>query len=658
MADEKILPRDLVENPEPPTQSLAILDDGTNVFATSIDDIGNRIGAVRSVQAGLGISVDNTDPLNPIVTATEGGGDMFEAIYDPQGISNDAFARENHTGQIPGSVLEDGSLTFSKLASDVTDKLEYLEFRDVSTLLSNTTLEYGTGAGQVQEGNIIRTREEGFSFAVGASNLTEFSASNPAGFHVEMGVGVKLFVIPDAGGYCWDAFGARGDWTSGLSGTDNASALKRAMEVAFAHCSRSYGLAGAYLTSPFVVETPTSSAIPYADPEQHSLGGVPNTVDMRRRGCATKIIFNVSRNDTTGKVGITFESKKQFITDIMFACYDMLPGRTSTGDFIGIRGDGIGLSMERCSFYRMPVGHEAIDLGYAHIEDVLYWECDVGIRHTLGVWPAGTTCRFNRVMGFVCDVVIDATDLAHSQFERMILEYNRIGVLGFGVRCTFNYNYGELNVEYSAFSDKSGPTLFSNCTSYGAGDSWVGTGTTVGFGNNELGSTQTDWNRIATRQVEFYDYQGNPLRKIAARGGAQLIQEYGLDNVEFGAIAKIKSSRTNAQKQDQIFTFYVKGTDVLGLPDGWTATRFSTGLWGFNWSGGSAGNQVASYAPGIFVTPMHTSGGSSTTKYTAYVYPRDVGGNWSAFNTMVGFTLQIETGGEAADGACSIVVIG
>lgn len=203
MADEKILPRDLVENPEPPTQSLAILDDGTNVFATSIEDIGNRIGAVRSVQAGLGISVDNTDPLNPVVTATEGGGDMFEAIYDPQGISNDAFARENHTGfqaisTITGlqealdEPIPDGAVTLAK--TDGT--FATITARDVPELLSGViagkTLSYAEGPGNivVVPGQIVRTAREGFVYAVAASTATGNRIVETAG-------GVRLTVFYD-----------------------------------------------------------------------------------------------------------------------------------------------------------------------------------------------------------------------------------------------------------------------------------------------------------------------------------------------------------------------------------------------------------------------------------------------------------------------------
>lgn len=68
-------------------------------------------GIMTSVVAGPGISVDNTDPANPIVSATGGGGsgDMQASVYDPQGIAGDAFDREKHTGLMPISALEDGN---------------------------------------------------------------------------------------------------------------------------------------------------------------------------------------------------------------------------------------------------------------------------------------------------------------------------------------------------------------------------------------------------------------------------------------------------------------------------------------------------------------------------------------------------------------------
>jgi len=59
----------------------------------------NGTGTVDSIVAGAGISVDSTDPANPIVSATGSGtGDMSAETYDPQNIADDAFDRANHTG--------------------------------------------------------------------------------------------------------------------------------------------------------------------------------------------------------------------------------------------------------------------------------------------------------------------------------------------------------------------------------------------------------------------------------------------------------------------------------------------------------------------------------------------------------------------------------
>lgn len=72
-------------------------------------------------------------------------------------------------------------------ADDAAAFAGYRDFADVATLLANTSLEYGTGAGQVQAGDILRTRKEGFSYEVIASDATDA--------HVETAGGVKLNYI-------------------------------------------------------------------------------------------------------------------------------------------------------------------------------------------------------------------------------------------------------------------------------------------------------------------------------------------------------------------------------------------------------------------------------------------------------------------------------
>jgi len=89
---------------------------GANVTVDSTDPAnpivsasgGGGSGTVETIVAGTGISVDSTDPANPIVTATGGGtGDMLAATYDPQAIADDAFARSNHTGTQTASTISD-----------------------------------------------------------------------------------------------------------------------------------------------------------------------------------------------------------------------------------------------------------------------------------------------------------------------------------------------------------------------------------------------------------------------------------------------------------------------------------------------------------------------------------------------------------------------
>lgn len=71
---------------------------------------GKADTALQSVVAGAGISVNVTDPLNPVISATGGGsGDMIAATYDPQAIAGDAFARANHTGTQAASTISDFS---------------------------------------------------------------------------------------------------------------------------------------------------------------------------------------------------------------------------------------------------------------------------------------------------------------------------------------------------------------------------------------------------------------------------------------------------------------------------------------------------------------------------------------------------------------------
>lgn len=87
-------------------------------------------------------------------------------------------------------------------ADDAAAFAGFRDFADVATLFANTTLQYGTGAGQVQEGDVVRTRKEGFSYQVLSSGATDF--------HREVGQGVKINYLPNHGIIDVQAFGALG----------------------------------------------------------------------------------------------------------------------------------------------------------------------------------------------------------------------------------------------------------------------------------------------------------------------------------------------------------------------------------------------------------------------------------------------------------------
>ena len=83
------------------------------------------------------------------------------------------------------------------------------DFRDVEAL-ANATLTYGPGSGQVQSGDIVRTRAEGFSYRVAASTATDH--------HITAG-SVKLYVTPLWGGqsggiHMPEAWNYKGDGSS------------------------------------------------------------------------------------------------------------------------------------------------------------------------------------------------------------------------------------------------------------------------------------------------------------------------------------------------------------------------------------------------------------------------------------------------------------
>lgn len=74
-------------------------------------------GLMTSVVAGTGISIDNTDPANPVISATGGGGGGSGDVVGPAGAVNDRFASFDGT---TGKLIQDSgysAASFATLAS-------------------------------------------------------------------------------------------------------------------------------------------------------------------------------------------------------------------------------------------------------------------------------------------------------------------------------------------------------------------------------------------------------------------------------------------------------------------------------------------------------------------------------------------------------------
>jgi hypothetical protein len=99
-------------------------------------------------------------------------------------------------------------------ADEAANSAGFRDFKDVATLLANTSLAYGGGASQVAAGDIIRTRRRGYSYIVAASGASDQDVTTAGG--------VKLYVLPGANGFDIRAFGAKGDGVT----NDTAPILK------------------------------------------------------------------------------------------------------------------------------------------------------------------------------------------------------------------------------------------------------------------------------------------------------------------------------------------------------------------------------------------------------------------------------------------------
>jgi len=132
------------------------------------------VGVPEELTADLADIIDQIPAITPsLVTQAVAARDAAEGFSDAAG------------GSVALAAAEAASAAVS--AEEAAASAGFRDFADVTTLLANTSLAYGTGAAQVEAGDIVRTRAEGFAYEVAASAATDQ--------HVTTAGGVKLYRV-------------------------------------------------------------------------------------------------------------------------------------------------------------------------------------------------------------------------------------------------------------------------------------------------------------------------------------------------------------------------------------------------------------------------------------------------------------------------------
>lgn len=179
-------------------------------------------GVVQTIVAGTGISVDSTDPANPVVTATGGGGGSGDVV-GPASATDNAIARfDSTTGKLlqnSTTTLDDnGSIQFPTNASLVFG-LDPSGTRTLSVNSLSGTLSYDDDVSIT--GNIaVSGTVDGRDIATDGTKLDRFAT--PVG-----ATDGYVLTSDGANGTAWEPAsggGGSGDVTGPASSTDNAVA--------------------------------------------------------------------------------------------------------------------------------------------------------------------------------------------------------------------------------------------------------------------------------------------------------------------------------------------------------------------------------------------------------------------------------------------------
>ena len=496
----------------------------------------------------------------------------------------------------------------------------------------------------------------------GGNSYTVVSASNYAlirnqqtsvlGF-LDFSLNNGLIALADTRNLSLYQFGGKADYTGSAPwGTDNTPAIESALTFAVeTGCSldfSTYNDGGFYQASPIDLSavTPSNAALFLTIKGDKSRTDNPSWImnDVADVGV-----------DLPNKLGITLER---------IALTTNGNGKTSATGKVGIRAATNATSFRFTHNYVSVSEFSGAGFEYHDclVSDVVGGNIvnnKVGYKFDLTFFAglASTTINWRGTYVINNDVGIDGYKVSESLFQGVVFENNRVGMVNVsGIKNTFIGCYGENNAEY-AYVDLSGASAaFINCFNKTAGDNFVCTGDTGGYGFDRVGSGYYDDRKTVTQKISFYDRSGNDAEGISCQnstGEMQLLDSSG------NKLGKIPTTRTNGipagDTRREQFSFMLYDGALVGnqyLPSGWSASKNSTGSYDVLFD--------AAIRPPFFQVSASPLSGNAVTagQKNIDVYPRvkDSGGSWVSSQNATGLNFITLEGGTPIDAAIFVSI--
>jgi len=114
-----------------PTASSYISSDVDNAIVLGTDSklfVPETTGGIESVVAGTNITIDNTDPLNPVISASGGGGGTTDTIAQASWEDNIFNASNQVVGSLNGYAANGGNINNGIASPNIDDYMNFLCF--------------------------------------------------------------------------------------------------------------------------------------------------------------------------------------------------------------------------------------------------------------------------------------------------------------------------------------------------------------------------------------------------------------------------------------------------------------------------------------------------------------------------------------------------